>query len=154
MNHPIWSLEQARKGNGPFTLVGSKWEPGAAVWQRITTSALPARMNPRTVYQKYTELMHEWNNIINIPQGTPRPWWTSKGSRVEALWSDEVVREVTEVFQSEMGLTPNMLPWLVEEAVKETLETPHPGNMLNTMSSDTIDSLTDTDDACAKERLT
>eukprot|EP00971_Amphidinium_carterae_P157315 3118749-Amphidinium_carterae.2 len=32
-----------------------------------------------------------------------------------------------------------MLPWIIEEAVKKALATPHPGNLLATMSSDAAD---------------
>eukprot|EP00971_Amphidinium_carterae_P271529 5387431-Amphidinium_carterae.1 len=60
------------------------------------------------------------------------------------LERDEVVREgfKSERPLSKRGLTPTMLPWIIEvlkKPVKETLETPHAGNLLNTLGSDTID---------------
>eukprot|EP00971_Amphidinium_carterae_P217248 4312800-Amphidinium_carterae.1 len=44
---------------------------------------------------------------------------------VDLQWNDEVV---SEAFKSETGITINMLPWIVEEAVKEAIESPYPNN--------------------------
>eukprot|EP00971_Amphidinium_carterae_P313415 6228422-Amphidinium_carterae.3 len=65
----------------------------------------------------------------NRNSGTPRPL----GGLVKtAEWSEENVREG---FRSETGLTPNVFPWIIEEAVKD-----HPGNTLHTMQGAEIDS--------------
>eukprot|EP00971_Amphidinium_carterae_P221153 4390538-Amphidinium_carterae.4 len=71
--------------------------------------------------------------MIKIPEGTPRPLGApARGHR----WNEEAVHEG---FRSETGLTLNMFPWIIEEAVKEAVETPHPGNTLHTMQGYEID---------------
>eukprot|EP00971_Amphidinium_carterae_P073434 1451952-Amphidinium_carterae.9 len=59
-------------------------------------------------------------------------------------WSKEIV---CEGFRSGTRLTPNMFPWILEEAVKEAVETLHLGNILHTMR------LTSVED-CLKEKST
>eukprot|EP00971_Amphidinium_carterae_P079582 1574868-Amphidinium_carterae.1 len=40
--------------------------------------------------------------------------------------NDAVVSLNVIAFKSETGITPNMVPWILEEGVKEAVETPHP----------------------------
>eukprot|EP00971_Amphidinium_carterae_P099379 1966020-Amphidinium_carterae.1 len=99
----------------------------AMVQQNISLNALHDGPS-RAAYGKYIELVHEWNISIVIPPGTPRPL----GAPAKTTeWRED---EAHEGFKSE---TLNMLPWIIEEVVKEA--TPHPGNLLTTMSADTVD---------------
>eukprot|EP00971_Amphidinium_carterae_P095783 1895384-Amphidinium_carterae.2 len=51
----IWRLEQALKGNGPYTLVRQRFETANAVWQEVNLTALPDDPS-RRAYVRYRQL--------------------------------------------------------------------------------------------------
>eukprot|EP00971_Amphidinium_carterae_P053307 1049942-Amphidinium_carterae.1 len=126
--------EQYHESRGPRTLDWSR-QNLRNLAQNYSSSSLGQDSDrglgepARKAYKKYTDLIHDWNHLINIPPGTPRPL----GGLVRtAERSDEVVREG---FKFEKGLILNMLPWIVEEATyKEAVDTPRSGKTLNTIN--------------------
>eukprot|EP00971_Amphidinium_carterae_P279544 5549497-Amphidinium_carterae.1 len=130
--HPVWRLGQARLGNGPYTLAGSFGEPATTNFATVDSSFLPDRPS-RQAYMKYLELLNDWEKKIEIPPNTPR---ALGGPAYGFKWDESVVREG---FKSLTGITPNMLEWIVETAIEEASEYPHPMQNVSLLLADQKD---------------
>eukprot|EP00971_Amphidinium_carterae_P066890 1324774-Amphidinium_carterae.3 len=87
----------------------------------------------RDAYQKYRTLLHEWEAVVENLR-------FQKGHRdlgappLSREWNEKAVRQG---FKSETGLTPNMFEWIIESAVTEAIEKPHPSkNFVETETKD------------------
>eukprot|EP00971_Amphidinium_carterae_P262865 5214897-Amphidinium_carterae.1 len=107
-------------------------EPVTTVCKTVNINALPNGPS-RDAYLKHRTLLNEWDTVVHIPEGTPRPLGTPPLSRG---WSDKAVRQG---FKSDTGLTPNMFEWIIETAIVEAVETPHLYNTINCAEAETTD---------------
>eukprot|EP00971_Amphidinium_carterae_P287722 5712096-Amphidinium_carterae.1 len=130
--HPIWRLSQARVGNGPYTRANAFEEPVTHNYEIANSNALPD-LPSRNAFATYQKLLNNWEKKIDIPVGTPRPLGAPAFGEA---WDDRVAREG---FKSLTGITPNMLEWIVETALEEANDHPHPNNMVGLNAADEKD---------------
>eukprot|EP00971_Amphidinium_carterae_P026526 523147-Amphidinium_carterae.1 len=108
------------------------WTSDHSKFANVDSSVLPDTPS-RQAYARYQELVNDWDKKIVIPPNTPR---ALGGPAYGFQWDETIVREG---FKSLTGITPNMLEWIVETALMEAEQYPHPLQMVSLLPNDDTD---------------